>query len=93
MHAYGLTERERAVTHLLCTGRSTTQITAALWISPNTLQDHLKSIFDKTGVRSRREVMATILRDHYLPGLKTSHPVNPAGYFASPLPGEMRGHE
>lgn len=87
MRAYGLTERERAVTHLLCTGRSTAQITAELWISPNTLQDHLKSIFDKTGVHSRREVMATILRDHYLPGLKTSHPVNPDGYFASPLPG------
>ncbi len=68
MQAYGLTERERAVTGLLCTGRSTAQITAELWISPNTLQDHLKSIFDKTGVRSRREVMATILRDHYLPG-------------------------
>jgi DNA-binding CsgD family transcriptional regulator len=87
MLAYGLTERERAVTGLLCTGRSTAQITAELWISPNTLQDHLKSIFDKTGVRSRREVMATILRDHYLPGLKSSQPVDPAGYFTLPLGG------
>ena len=85
MKAYGLTERERTVTGLLCTGRSTAQITAELWISPNTLQDHLKSIFDKIGVRSRREVMATILRDHYLPGLKSSHPVDPAGYFTVPL--------
>ncbi|MDQ6851370.1 MAG: helix-turn-helix transcriptional regulator [Actinomycetota bacterium] len=85
MRAYGLTERERAVTGLLCTGRSTAQITAELWISPNTLQDHLKSVFNKTGVHSRREVMAAILRDHYLPGLKSSHPVDPAGYFTLPL--------
>jgi DNA-binding CsgD family transcriptional regulator len=85
MRAYGLTERERVITGLLCTGRTTTQITAELLITQNTLQDHLKSIFDKTGVRSRREVMATILRDHYLPGLKTSHPVDPGGYFALPL--------
>jgi hypothetical protein len=25
-------------------------------------------VFDKTGVRSRRELVATILRQHYLPG-------------------------
>lgn len=97
MLAYGLTERERAVTGLLCTGRSTAQITAELFISPNTLQDHLKSVFDKTGVRSRREVMATILRDHYLPGLKSSHPVDHAGYFTLPvsdraaLPVDLKG--
>jgi DNA-binding CsgD family transcriptional regulator len=84
MRAYGLTERERAVTGLLCTGRTTAQITAELLISQNTLQDHLKSVFDKTGVRSRREVMATILREHYLPGLKAGHPVDPGGYFAPP---------
>jgi DNA-binding CsgD family transcriptional regulator len=85
MRAYGLTERERAITGLLCTGRTTAQITAKLSISQNTLQDHLKSVFAKTGVRSRREVMATILRDHYLPGLKISHPVDPGGYFTLPL--------
>ena len=79
-----MTGRERAGTGLLCTGRSPAQITAELWISANTLQDHLKSVFDKIGVRSRREVIATILRDHYLPGLKSSRQVNPAGYFARP---------
>ena len=82
MQAYGLTERERAVTGLVCQGRSTAQIAAELWISANTVQDHLKSVFDKTGVRSRREVMAAILRDHYLPGLRQSRPVGPAGFFA-----------
>jgi DNA-binding CsgD family transcriptional regulator len=85
MQAYGLTERERAVTGLVCQGRSTAQITAGLSISTNTVQDHLKSVFDKTGVRSRREVMAVILRDHYLPGLARSRPVGPDGFFAPPL--------
>jgi DNA-binding CsgD family transcriptional regulator len=82
MQAYGLTERERTVTGLVCQGRSTGQIAAELWISPDTVQDHLKSVFDKTGVRSRREVIATILRDHYLPDLRKARPVGSAGYFA-----------
>jgi DNA-binding CsgD family transcriptional regulator len=82
MLAYGLTERERTVTKLVCQGHSTAQIAAQLWISANTVQDHLKSIFDKTGVRSRREVMARILRDHYLPGMAQSRVVGPTGFFA-----------
>jgi DNA-binding CsgD family transcriptional regulator len=82
MLAYGLTDRERTVTKLVCQGHSTAQIAAQLWISANTVQDHLKSIFDKTGVRSRREVMALILRDHYLPGLAEARPIGPTGYFA-----------
>jgi len=84
MTAYGLTQRERTVTGLVCQGRSTAQIAAELWISADTVQDHLKSIFDKTGVRSRREVMAAILREHYLPGLQQSRPVSGTGYFAGP---------
>jgi DNA-binding CsgD family transcriptional regulator len=81
MHAYGLTERERTVTKLICQGHSTAQIAAQLWITTNTVQDHLKSIFDKTGVRSRREVMARILRDHYLPGMHQTRTIGPNGYF------------
>ena len=82
MQTYGLTERERTVTKLVCQGHSTTEIANHLWISTNTVQDHLKSIFDKTGVRSRREVMALILRDHYLPGLHQDRPIGPDGFFA-----------
>jgi DNA-binding CsgD family transcriptional regulator len=81
MRAYGLTDRERAVTGLVCRGRSTVDISAELRISANTVQDHLKSVFDKTGVRSRRALMAAILRDHYLPALGQSRPVTPTGFF------------
>ena len=81
MLAYGLTERERTVTKLVCQGHSTADIATRLWITTNTVQDHLKSIFDKTGVRSRREVMARILRDHYLPAMSQHRDIGPAGYF------------
>jgi DNA-binding CsgD family transcriptional regulator len=81
MRAYGLTERERTITKLICQGHSTIQIADQLWITRDTVQDHLKSIFDKTGVRSRREVMARILQDHYIPGMHQARPVGPTGYF------------
>jgi hypothetical protein len=48
---------------------------------PYTVQDHLKSIFDKTRVRSRREVMVRILRDHYLPGMQQARSIGPNGHF------------
>jgi DNA-binding CsgD family transcriptional regulator len=82
MRAYGLTERERSVAGLVCQGHSTAEISAKLWISGNTVQDHLKSIFDKTGVRSRRQLISTIMRDHYLPALGQSRPVAATGFFS-----------
>lgn len=41
-------------------GRSTTDRAAQLFISVNTVQDHLKSIFAKVAVRSRGELVARI---------------------------------
>ena len=67
MTAYGLTEREREVASHVLRGASTAQIAEALVVSTHTVQQHLKSIFDKTGVRSRRDLVGTVFFAHYEP--------------------------
>ncbi|GLZ28754.1 helix-turn-helix transcriptional regulator [Lentzea sp. NBRC 105346] len=65
--AYGLSVRECAVTRLCIEGRSTKEMAQQLSVSAYTVQDHLKSIFDKTGVRSRGELVGQVFLQHYLP--------------------------
>ena len=67
MSAYGLTEREQEVVRLVLRGGSTTQIAEGLVVSPHTVQEHLKKIFEKTGVRSRRELVGKVFFAHYEP--------------------------
>jgi DNA-binding CsgD family transcriptional regulator len=63
--SYGLTDRETRVAMHCIQGRATKEIAKALSVSPYTVQDHLKSIFDKTGVHSRGELVGQIFLDHY----------------------------
>ena len=67
--AYELTERERAITRLVAHGLATRAIVGRLHVSPWTVQDHLKSIFEKVGVRTRGELVARVFFGHQAPGL------------------------
>ncbi len=81
MAAYGLTEREQEVTRLVLTGSSTTEIADALVVSAQTVQQHLKSVFDKTGVRSRRDLVGHVFFSHYEPRLRDNESRAAGGRF------------
>lgn len=61
LDAHGITGAQARVVALVLRGSSTQQIVNELQISAHTVQEHLKAVFDKTGVRSRRELAAALL--------------------------------
>jgi DNA-binding CsgD family transcriptional regulator len=58
--AFALTVREKQLAEMLLLGLSTKELAESLHISAYTVQDHLKSIFAKAGVSSRRELISRL---------------------------------
>lgn len=77
LQAYALTAREQEVALLVLKGRSTEDIAAQLSISMLTVQQHLKAIFGKVGVRSRRELVAQIFAQSYWPTIAGDQGIAP----------------
>jgi DNA-binding CsgD family transcriptional regulator len=83
LEARGVTPREREIAGLLAQGLSNPEIAAALVLSPYTVQDHVRSLFEKTGVSSRQELVAQIFLEDYLPRMAEGAPLSSDGTFSA----------
>jgi DNA-binding CsgD family transcriptional regulator len=59
--AFGLSARETELVQRLSGGLDTRAAAARMFVSENTVQDHLKSIFAKTSTRNRRALLSRAL--------------------------------
>ncbi|HEY1366606.1 MAG TPA: LuxR C-terminal-related transcriptional regulator [Gaiellaceae bacterium] len=87
LKAYGLTPREQEVAQLTLRGATAQQAALRLGISPHTVGDHLKAVFEKTGARSRGELSATLFFGEHLPRIQEHVPVgDDASFVDAPRP-------
>ena len=64
---FSLTPREAVIMTLVLRGMPSKSIANSLRITVNTVNDHIKSIFAKTRVNSRGELMAAVFREQNAP--------------------------
>jgi len=67
--AYGLSPREEEVVGLVVCGFTNRQISLTLFISEHTVQRHLSNIFEKVGVRSRKNLLKRLYFENLLPSM------------------------
>jgi len=93
LKAYGLTPREQEVAQLTLRGASAIQAAQRLTISPHTVSDHMKSIFEKTGARTRGELSATLFFGEHLPRIQGHITVgDDASFIDAPRPRRLGTH-
>jgi DNA-binding CsgD family transcriptional regulator len=81
VQAYGLSRRESEIMQSILCGLSTSEVADTLHISSYTVQDHLKAIFDKIGVRSRRELLGQLFAQQYQPRIASGSDLGANGWF------------
>jgi DNA-binding CsgD family transcriptional regulator len=59
-----LTPQELQIAVLLAEGRTTRQVAAALFLSPKTIEYHLRNLYRKLGIHSREELFEAVSRLH-----------------------------
>ncbi len=84
VQVYRLSKREGDIVQSVVQGLSTAEIARIYHISENTVQDHLKSIFEKVGVRSRRELTAQLFTEQFQPQIAAGHDLDESGWFRIP---------
>lgn len=81
LEAFGATEREREVATLLARGLSRAEMAEELVLSPHTVEDHVRSLYEKLGVDSRQALVARVFLDEYLPEVARQTPLTSRGRF------------
>lgn len=81
LETFGATAREREVATLIARGLSRAEVAEALVLSPHTVEDHVKSLYEKIGVASRQELVARVFLDEYLPEVAQQTPLTSHGRF------------
>ena len=81
LEAFGATAREREVAALLARGLSRAEMAEELVLSQHTIEDHIKSLYDKLGVASRHELVARVFLEEYLPEVARQTPLTSRGRF------------
>jgi DNA-binding CsgD family transcriptional regulator len=81
LEAFGATSREREVATLLARGLSRAEMAEELVLSQHTIEDHVKSLYDKLGVASRHELVARVFLEEYLPDVARQTPLTSRGRF------------
>jgi DNA-binding CsgD family transcriptional regulator len=71
-----LTVAEDSIVALVCEGRTNKEVAAALYVSPKTVEGHLRNVFRKFGVRSRTALAREVLSETQSRGIP-SFPEDP----------------